>query len=191
MNSGCEFKRANPAAKHKTCTNPTPAAAAAETPPSVFCPEITGATRCKKNAGCVWAREVGQKYKKCAASTEAPTDAPTANTTEFIDSYDFDGSWTVYDGCCRVQFKATQEYSTVTFTGVDAMTADDKCEELCEDDQNCNAYELTTKKANFKRKPLRFKCELFSADNIDSGSRATKSCKKATCSVKTAAPVPA
>ena len=59
----------------------------------------------------------------------------------------------------------------------------------CNADDECTAYELMDKNAT-KGKPRRFRCELHDGE-IDSASQASKSCKRATCFVRVAAPTPA
>ena len=188
--AGCAFTRVNNA-KYKTCTNPIVADDADDAEESVapvtICASISGARKCRKDAACDWARAtVGKKFKSCVAATieegsgsgdgatEEPTQAPTGEEFEY----------TNYSGCCRENWKSVQPYESATYMGMDLETADDKCEENCNANNNCTAYEVLSKKAKQGNRPTdRFRCELHDGE-IDSASRASKSCKRATCNVK-------
>jgi len=197
--AGCAFTRVNNA-KYKTCTNPIVADDAADAEESVapvtICASISGARKCRKDAACDWARAtVDQKRKSCidfvdtnatdtnatdtTDETEEPTQSPTDGSGEV-----FEFEYTNYSGCCRENWKSVQPYEIENYMGMDLETADDKCEENCNANNNCTAYEVLSKKAKQGNRPTdRFRCELHDAE-IDSASRASTSCKRATCNVK-------
>ena len=193
--AGCAFTRVNNA-KYKTCTNPIVADDAEDAEESVapvtICASISGARKCRKDAACDWARAtVDQKRKSCIDFVD--TNATDTNATDTTDETEeptdgsgevFEFEYTKYSGCCRENWKSVQPYEIENYMGMDLETADDKCEENCNANANCTAYEVLSKKAKQGNRPTdRFRCELHDAE-IDSASGASKSCKRATCNVK-------
>lgn len=108
----------------------------------------------------------------------SPTSAPTAVPTPAP-------AWTEKKGCCR-QVDGKIKYShhdTATTTIISATlfsAAAVECKAQCNADANCTAAEVRQQR---KKIPTVFKCELHS-DTINSSTRGSKSCKKATCSIK-------
>ena len=122
------------------------------------------------------------------------TSAPTATPTTLP-------VWNELRGCCReiTGKKKFSHHNTATIVKLaesSATAAAAACKQQCSDDSTCTAAEFSTKnkpKKNKKNKKNKNKknnaavymCERHTATGINSVTRATRSCKKATCSIKT------
>lgn len=94
-------------------------------------------------------------------------------------------------GCCREgrgrNAKAHHESAKIeTISGGSLETAYAYCKGLCESDKGCSAFEFTKKKLKKKHrkkgKKQTYICEVHSAP-IDSVTKKTKSCKRASCTM--------
>jgi len=82
--------------------------------------------------------------------------------------------------------------TTVTLAENSTTAAAAACKKKCSEDGTCTAVEFLTKnkpKKNKKNKKNKNKvavytCELHTAAGINSATQASRSCKKATCSIK-------
>lgn len=81
-------------------------------------------------------------------------------------------------GCCRMDNGKNRVGTTVTITEPSYAAATKACKEECNGRSTCTAVE-TRRKRNRK-----FVCEFHTAAGINAVTRSSKSCKKATCSVK-------
>jgi len=120
-----------------------------------------------------------------AAPTAPPTAAPTAAPTAV------ETTWLRDVGCCRGKKSAKKtgnhESLMLKSTKKKAYTfhsALAECQEECDNNKKCTAFEVHKMKKNTKRRKSRvYKCELHMRD-IDSTFSESKSCKKAECWIK-------
>lgn len=156
-----------------------------------------GTARCEFHTSAINAATRGSKSCKkaqCKYKTAymAPTAAPVPGPTPMVSPTSAPTAvptpapaWTEKKGCCR-QVDGKIKYShhdTATTTIISATlfsAAAVECKAQCNDNANCTAAEVRQQR---KKIPTVFKCELHS-DTINSSTRGSKSCKKATCSIK-------
>ena len=141
------------------------------------------ATKSCKKAKCIVKKDyVAPTATPVAGPPPSPliqTSAPTATPTSLP-------AWNELRGCCR-EFTAKQEFShqntatTVALVESSATAAATACKKRCSEDGTCTAAEVRGQK---KKKKTTFKCELHTATGINSSTRRSQSCKKATCSIK-------
>jgi len=117
-----------------------------------------------------------------APDTSAPTSAPTSTPT----ATPIAAKWNDLRGCCRelnVKKRLVNHVGKVVpISDKSYNSATETCKQECDNDgSTCTAVETRRIK---KRKVVRYVCELHSADGINKSSRASKSCKKAVCSIK-------
>lgn len=156
-----------------------------------------GTARCEFHTSAINAATRGSKSCKkaqCKYKTAymAPTAAPVSGPTPMVSPTSAPTAvptpapaWTEKKGCCR-QVDGKIKYShhdTATTTIISATlfsAAAVECKAQCNADANCTAAEVRQQR---KKISTVFKCELHS-DTINSSTRGSKSCKKATCSIK-------
>ena len=138
---------------------------------------INSATRASKSCKKALCK-IKAKYVAPCVQTVSPTSAPAAEPTPA-------SAWTEKRGCCR-QVKGKNKYShqdtaqTPAIEGATSFSAAAvECKQLCDTAKTCTAVEIRQQ----KKKRRAFRCELHFA-TINSATRASKSCKKATCSIK-------
>jgi len=131
----------------------------------------------KKDYVAPTAAPVGAKPTPTTSPTSAPTTVPQKTLP----------AWVEKRGCCRERAgkKTFSHHNTATTAALAARSATAAaaaCKQQCVDDPTCTAAEFRTTKKT-KKKAKAYMCELHTASGMNSSTRASKSCKRATCSI--------
>lgn len=143
-------------------------------------------TKCEYHTSNInsWTRaSTSCKVSTCAFKVPMSAPAPAPPTP--VKTAPLAPTWTVKLGCCRAfSGKTTINYAVPTEL-IEADTAGDAragCERRCAKNLECTAFEFRVQKK--KKKVQKYMCEQHTEPGINSSTRASKSCKKATCALK-------